>query len=55
MIYMQDAGSNAVLCKTCSVLLSVLEQRKVDYSSVGFSWLKACPVYMYMYITEVLL
>jgi hypothetical protein len=28
-------GPNAVLCKTCSVLLCVLEQPRVDTSSAG--------------------
>jgi hypothetical protein len=31
----QGAGTNAVLCKTCSVLMCVLEQPIVDNSSVG--------------------
>ena len=30
-----SAGANAVLCKTCSVLLCVLEQPRVDTSSAG--------------------
>jgi hypothetical protein len=30
-----DAGPNAVLCKTCSVLLYVLEQPRVDNFSTG--------------------
>ena len=32
---LRGAGTNAVLCKTCSVLLRVLEQPIVDNSSVG--------------------
>jgi len=37
------AGSNTVLCKTCSVnvVLCVLEQPTVDNYSVGHNWLKA--------------
>ena len=31
-------GPTAVLCKTCSVLLYVLEQQIVDNSSVGSNW-----------------
>jgi hypothetical protein len=37
-------GSNAVLYKTCSVLLYVLEYVRVDNSSAGSNWLKAGPV-----------
>jgi hypothetical protein len=32
------AGIIAVLCKTCSVLLCVLEQLRVDNSNVGPNW-----------------
>jgi len=35
-----------VLCKTCSVLLYVLEQPRVDNSSAGPNWLKASHTYM---------
>jgi len=46
----RGAGTNAVLCKTCRVLLCVLEQPIVDNSSVrplsaGSNWLKADPLY----------
>jgi len=40
--------TNAVLCKTCSVLLCVLEQPRVDNTSTGpnwSNWLKADPVW----------
>jgi hypothetical protein len=32
---LRGAGTNAVLCKTCSVLMCVLEQSIIDNSSVG--------------------
>jgi hypothetical protein len=32
------SGPNAVLCKTCSELLFVLEQSRVDNSSHGLNW-----------------
>jgi hypothetical protein len=45
------AGPNDVLCKTCNVLLCVLEQPRVDNSNAGLTgsnwsnWLKTGPVY----------
>jgi uncharacterized low-complexity protein len=44
-------GPNTVLCKTCNVLLCVLEQPRVDNSNAGLTgsnwsnWLKTGPVY----------
>jgi len=35
---LRGPGTNAVLCKTCSVLMCVLEQSIVDNSSVGPNW-----------------
>jgi hypothetical protein len=34
----RDAEPNAVLCKTCSVLLCILEQPRIDNSSAGPNW-----------------
>ena len=31
-------GPNAVLCKTCSLLVCVLEQPRVEKSSAGPNW-----------------
>ena len=33
-----EVGAPIVLCKTCSVLMSVLEQPRVDNSSAGANW-----------------
>ena len=38
----------AVLCKTCNVLLCVLEQLSVDNSSAGPNWLKVGHVHTYV-------
>ena len=44
-------GANDVLCNTCSVLLCVFEQPRVDYASAWpnwSNWLKSGPVHQYL-------